>query len=219
MIRVLAVPIVVLLMPGLVLSEQAESFDYWGPQREMIRRGQQAIFMCNGLFTSNRTLEQVFAQELKLPAGADRHRGRRRLRRRSRASDGRDRQGRDGARDARGVSRRASAASSSRPTRRSTTSTSLPSLTLPPPAGDPATIAVARRRPRRRARRCRRMSMRKALQAASDWAFNRDVTRAGDAQPARRSGRPDHSRALRAGRGRDDENADVVDGEEPRRRR
>jgi CubicO group peptidase (beta-lactamase class C family) len=31
----------------------------------MIQRGQQAIFMCNGLFTSGRTLEQIFAQELK----------------------------------------------------------------------------------------------------------------------------------------------------------
>ena len=30
----------------------------------MVRQGQQAIFLCNGLFTSNRTLEQVFAQEL-----------------------------------------------------------------------------------------------------------------------------------------------------------
>jgi CubicO group peptidase (beta-lactamase class C family) len=31
----------------------------------MIHYGQQAIFMCNGLFTSNRTLEQVFDKELK----------------------------------------------------------------------------------------------------------------------------------------------------------
>jgi CubicO group peptidase (beta-lactamase class C family) len=31
----------------------------------MIQYGQQAIFMCNGLFTSNRTLEQVFDKELK----------------------------------------------------------------------------------------------------------------------------------------------------------
>jgi hypothetical protein len=44
----------------------------------MIQRGQQAIMMCNGLFTSNRTLEQVFAQELAYlrepvgtPAGGD----------------------------------------------------------------------------------------------------------------------------------------------------
>jgi CubicO group peptidase (beta-lactamase class C family) len=43
----------------------AQNYDYWAPQREMIRYGQQAIFMCNGLFTSNRTLEQVFAHELK----------------------------------------------------------------------------------------------------------------------------------------------------------
>jgi CubicO group peptidase (beta-lactamase class C family) len=59
-------------------AQQRETYDYWGPQREMIRRGQQAIFMCNGLFTSNRTLEQVFAQELAylgepigIPAGGD----------------------------------------------------------------------------------------------------------------------------------------------------
>jgi CubicO group peptidase (beta-lactamase class C family) len=47
------------------VKPQQESFDYWAPQREMIRRGQQAIMMCNGLFTSHRTIEQVFAQELK----------------------------------------------------------------------------------------------------------------------------------------------------------
>ncbi len=43
----------------------AQNYDYWAPQREMIRYGQQAIFMCNGLFTSHRTLDQVFAHELK----------------------------------------------------------------------------------------------------------------------------------------------------------
>ncbi|MDB2553632.1 beta-lactamase family protein [Gammaproteobacteria bacterium] len=46
------------------LAQQEDTYDYWQPQREMIRRGQQAVFMCNGLFTSNRSLEQVFAQEL-----------------------------------------------------------------------------------------------------------------------------------------------------------
>lgn len=40
---------------------RAELFDH---QREMIRRGVQAVLMCNGLFTSGRTLEQVFDQEL-----------------------------------------------------------------------------------------------------------------------------------------------------------
>jgi len=46
------------------LAQQDESYDYWQHQREMVRRGQQAIFMCNGLFTSNRSLEQVYEKEL-----------------------------------------------------------------------------------------------------------------------------------------------------------
>lgn len=45
-------------------AQQAERYDYWAPQRTMVQRGQQAVFMCNGLFTSNRTLDQVFQQEL-----------------------------------------------------------------------------------------------------------------------------------------------------------
>ncbi len=60
------------------LAQQREAYDYWRVQRQMIQRGQQAIFMCNGLFTSNRTIDQVFAQELAFlrepvgtPAGGD----------------------------------------------------------------------------------------------------------------------------------------------------
>jgi CubicO group peptidase (beta-lactamase class C family) len=53
-----------LLVPTLGSSQQTESYDYWRFQRDMIRHGQQAIFQCNGLFTSNRTLEQVFEREL-----------------------------------------------------------------------------------------------------------------------------------------------------------
>ena len=45
-------------------AQQEETYDYWQPQRRMVRLGQQAIFMCNGLFTSNRTIAQVFEQEL-----------------------------------------------------------------------------------------------------------------------------------------------------------
>lgn len=45
-------------------AQQVERYDYWRANREMIQRGMQALFMCNGLFTSNRTLEQVFKQEL-----------------------------------------------------------------------------------------------------------------------------------------------------------
>lgn len=38
--------------------------DYFSANREMIKRGVQAVLGCNGLFTSQRSLEDVFAQEL-----------------------------------------------------------------------------------------------------------------------------------------------------------
>ena len=53
-----------LLLPVSVVAQQEESYDYWTFQRDMVRHGQQAVFMCNGLFTSNRSIENVFAQEL-----------------------------------------------------------------------------------------------------------------------------------------------------------
>jgi len=55
-----------------VFAQQVELYDYWKTDREMIQQGVQAILMCNGLFTSERTLEQVFEQELaylKQPIG------------------------------------------------------------------------------------------------------------------------------------------------------
>lgn len=65
-IRFLALALVAAATWSVPASAQQieETFDYWGPQRDMVRYGQQAILMCNGLFTSNRTLEQVFEQEL-----------------------------------------------------------------------------------------------------------------------------------------------------------
>ena len=62
--RILFAIIAVLLLAPSDASAQRGGFDYWGPQREMVQRGVQAILQCNGLFTSNRTLEQVFDQEL-----------------------------------------------------------------------------------------------------------------------------------------------------------
>ena len=53
-----------LLLPVATTAQQEENYDYWQQQRQMVRRGQQAVMMCNGLFASNRTLEQVFDQEL-----------------------------------------------------------------------------------------------------------------------------------------------------------
>ncbi len=53
-----------LLLPVSAVAQQEETYDYWQFQRQMIRQGQQAVFVCNGLFTGNRTIENVFAQEL-----------------------------------------------------------------------------------------------------------------------------------------------------------
>jgi CubicO group peptidase (beta-lactamase class C family) len=62
--RLIIVLACLVLLPVPAHVQQKESYDYWRVQRDMIQRGQQAIMMCNGLFTSNRTIEQVFAQEL-----------------------------------------------------------------------------------------------------------------------------------------------------------
>ena len=53
-----------LLAPAATAAQQQRSYDYFAPQREMIQRGVQAILQCNGLFTGDRTLDQVFEQEL-----------------------------------------------------------------------------------------------------------------------------------------------------------
>ena len=45
-------------------TPQIDDFDYFAANRTAIHNGVQAILMCNGLFTSGRTLEQVFTQEL-----------------------------------------------------------------------------------------------------------------------------------------------------------
>ena len=45
-------------------QQQPERYDYFTANREMIQRGMQALMMCSGLFVSDRTVEQVFAQEL-----------------------------------------------------------------------------------------------------------------------------------------------------------
>ena len=48
-----------------IFAQQAESYDYFKSNREMISNGVQAILTCNGLFTSERTIEQVYDKELK----------------------------------------------------------------------------------------------------------------------------------------------------------
>ena len=53
-------------------SQQANPYDYFEANRSLINNGVQAILTCNGLFTSQRSLQQVFEQELaylKAPVG------------------------------------------------------------------------------------------------------------------------------------------------------
>ncbi len=57
-------PVVLLFTAVPSGAQQEATYDYWQTNRTMVRYGQQAIFMCNGLFTSNRTLDRIFAQEL-----------------------------------------------------------------------------------------------------------------------------------------------------------
>jgi CubicO group peptidase (beta-lactamase class C family) len=57
------------------IAQQPDDFDYFQANRIMIRNGVQALITCNGLFTSNRTLERVFDQELAIleePVGSPR---------------------------------------------------------------------------------------------------------------------------------------------------
>ena len=53
-----------LLMSTTGLAQQAEEFEYFEANRQMVRNGVQAVLMCNGLFTSNHSLREVFRYEL-----------------------------------------------------------------------------------------------------------------------------------------------------------
>jgi CubicO group peptidase (beta-lactamase class C family) len=151
---------------------QRETYDYWGVQREMIRRGQQAIFMCNGLFTSNRTLDQIYAQELRFlpqpigtPAGGDY------------VVDRAKKAVAIGAPGAapvmRAVYREGLGCVILAPDQTFDAIDQLPSLPMPPAPGDPKTMpwpdgdAVAKSALSSNVDPA-------ALQAASDWAFNRE---------------------------------------------
>jgi len=153
-------------------AQQEESYDYWRPQREMIRHGQQAVLMCNGLFTGERTLEQVFDQELKfLPQPVGTARGgdyvvdweRRAV---AIGASGGTPIMRAAYRDGIGCVVLA-------PDQTFEDIASLPELLLPPPSGDPATIAWPN------GDLIGDIAIPSgidpgALQAASDWAFDRE---------------------------------------------
>ena len=59
--------IVVLVLSTLSGNGQQTStrYDYHQSTEALINSGMQALFICNGLFVSNRTLEQLYGAELK----------------------------------------------------------------------------------------------------------------------------------------------------------
>lgn len=150
----------------------ADDYDYFTANRTMIRNGVQAILMCNGLFTSHRTLEQVFSQELKYlpdPVGT--------------ASGGdylvdMDRLavavgGGDSGPVIRAAFRQGIGCIAMSPQQTFDDIDSLPVVELPPPAGDAETMPwpngdlVAKKA-------LPDSVDASALQAASDWAFERE---------------------------------------------
>jgi CubicO group peptidase (beta-lactamase class C family) len=160
------------LVSLLAVAAPAAEKDFFAANRETIQRGVQAMLMCNGLFTSQRTLEQVFAQELAYleePIGS---------------ADGGDYEVR---RDLRGVAvgtprnppvlravfREGLGCVVMAPGQGWDDVEELPRLTLPPPAGDPAKIPwpdgdLLPEKPLDPSIDAR------ALEAAARWAFERE---------------------------------------------
>ncbi len=155
------------------MGQQRETYDYWEPQRRMIQYGQQAIFMCNGLFTGNRSLENIFAQELAFlpepvgtPAGGDYVID---WERRAVAiGSGED------APVMRAVFREGLGCVVLAPDQDFDDIDTLPVLDMPPPPGDPARIPWPDGDLIEPSVPDPRIDM-AALQAASDWAFERET--------------------------------------------
>lgn len=171
--RVLPVAAIALLVAAAGPDAQRrQSFDYWGPQRDMIRYGQQAIFMCNGLFTSNRTLEDVFAHELAFlpdpvgtPQGGDYVVDRARRAVAIGKPDGPTPVMRAAFREGVGCVILA-------PDQTFDDIDGLPAITTPPPPGDPSTMKWPNGDVIGEAPLSSDVDAAK-LQAASDWAFDR----------------------------------------------
>ena len=163
---------VTMLFGAKASAQQQETYDYWQQQRRMVRYGQQAIFMCNGLFTSNRTLEQVFAQELAFlpeavgtPGGGDYEVDTARKAVTIGAGHGTPRM--------RAAFREGIGCVILAPDQTLADIDGLPSLTMPPPPGDPAAIAWPD------GDRVTEEPLpgyvdAAALEAASDWSFDRE---------------------------------------------
>lgn len=62
--RPAAVSLALLMTVPVVAAPTESNYDYFEANRQLVRNGVQAVLTCNGLFTSQRTIEQVFDQEL-----------------------------------------------------------------------------------------------------------------------------------------------------------
>lgn len=60
----LSLALLILLFSSGAHAQQQDNYDYFSANRLLIRNGLQAVLMCNGLFTSKRSLDQVLQQEL-----------------------------------------------------------------------------------------------------------------------------------------------------------
>src|SRR5204863_3791622 len=60
--------IIVLALSAVAGKEQQTStrYNYHESNEALINAGMQALFICNGLFVSNRTMDQLYAAELKM---------------------------------------------------------------------------------------------------------------------------------------------------------
>ena len=67
-LRTIVVILVALSMlgPRIAEAQQKDQYDYHQSTGMLITMGTQSLMICNGLFVSNRTLEQIYEQELKV---------------------------------------------------------------------------------------------------------------------------------------------------------
>jgi len=164
--------LLLLVAPARAGQQQESTYDYWRFNRDMIRYGQQAVMMCNGLFTSNRTLEQVFDQELAfLPQPVGTARGGDYIVDTARRAVAIGAPG--GTPTMRAVFREGIGCVILAPDQTFEDIDTLPMLDEPPPPGDPATIAWPDGDLIEDVGRAPGIDA-AALHAASDWAFERE---------------------------------------------
>jgi CubicO group peptidase (beta-lactamase class C family) len=67
--RAVLILLIASCLTSIVQAQTPQQHDYFQANRTMIRNGVQSMLMCNGLFTSQRSLQQVFDQELAYLTG------------------------------------------------------------------------------------------------------------------------------------------------------